>query len=120
MIKAKHVQRQNLLPHAPGGALSPAVQGFGGPCSGSICVADVTGVRNSHPLAHGWANESEGVTTDIHIRDRLLDFWHVACDAFITRSACLVMRVLLESRGAGAVGRTCAMAVEAKSIRGFD
>lgn len=64
-------------------------------------MANVAGVGNLVGVGLRRRNEAEGVGVDIHVRNRLLDLWHMAGDALAARAARLVMRVFLNGGGMG-------------------
>lgn len=59
------------------------------------------------------------MAANVDIRDGLLNLWHVATDAFATRRARFVMRMLLDRCGSRSLGRVRAMAFQAHDARWF-
>ena len=59
-------------------------------------MTNVAGIGNLVGVRLRRRNEAEGVGVDIHVRNRLLDLWHVAGDALAACAARLVMRVFLD------------------------
>ena len=75
--------------------------------AGSARVGDFVFVRNRR------RDEREGVSADENAWNRDLDPGHVACDAFATRGAVFVVRVLCECRLARPVPRARPVAIQA-------
>ena len=55
-------------------------------------------------VGHCRSDETEGMGVNIHAGDFGLESWHMARGALAAGAALLVMRVLFEGGGAGAVG----------------
>ena len=60
-------------------------------------MAYVACIRNFQAGGFAWRDKPERVTTDVHISDFLLDFWHVAAYALIASGSGSVMRVRLNT-----------------------
>ena len=58
-------------------------------------------------------DELESMRANIHIADRLFDFWHVAGDALAPCAVRLVVRMGLDTRCVRTIGRVGAVAVQA-------
>src|SRR5579862_4472252 len=80
-----------LVFNAPWRDISPRLQGIDSPGRGLVRMAPVARVGNLEGIRRGRRNKFERVTPDVHIGNRLLDFRHVATDAFIARGASLMM-----------------------------
>jgi len=76
-------------------------------------VAGGASVGNFVLIRHRGRDEREGVSADENARNRDLDLGHVACDAFATRGAVFVVRVLCECRLARSVPRARTVAIQA-------
>src|SRR5580704_1123244 len=90
---------RSLVAHAPRRAIPPGLQNRARPFRRFITVANVAGIGNLVGVGLRRRNEAEGVGVDVHVRNRLLDFWHVAGDALAARAARLVTRVFLDGGG---------------------
>jgi len=88
-------------------------KGIRSPCGGLIGVAGGASVGNFVLIRHRGRDEREGVSADENARNRDLDLGHVACDAFATRGAVFVVRVLCECRLARSVPRARTVAIQA-------
>src|SRR5665213_1555379 len=64
-------------------------------------------------------NEFECVSADIDIRNRLLDFRHVAVNAFVTGAAGFVVSMGLDGRRTRAVGRIRSVALKTEHVGRF-
>ena len=67
-------------------------------------------------VGYGRGDEGECVSANFDVSNGGLDLRHVAGDALASWSACLVMGVLLERCGAGAVERHGAVAIETEFV----
>ena len=67
-------------------------------------MADITGIGNLQGFGHRWRDKAEGVTSNIYVSDRLLNFRHVAGNALVAGAVCLMVAVRLQRRLAGSVG----------------
>ena len=91
-------------------------QGFGGPGGGFIRVTGRAGIWDFVLVGYGRGDEGECVSANFDVSNGGLDLRHVAGDALASWSACLVMGVLLERCGAGAVERHGAVAIETEFV----
>jgi len=105
-----------LLVETPGRALGPVAQGFVGPGGRFIRVTGRAGIRDFVFVCHGRGDEGESVSANFDVSDSSRDLRHVAGDALASGRAGLVMGVLLERGGAGAVERHGAVAIETEFI----
>jgi len=78
-------------------------QGFGGPGGRFIRVTGGAGIWDFVLVCHGRGDEGESVSANFDVSDGGRDPRHVAGDALASGRAGLVMGVLLERGGAGAV-----------------
>src|SRR5260370_8965218 len=83
-------------------------------------MADIARIGDLQALGPGGRNEAKGMAANVHARNGLLDFGHVAVDALAAGAAHLMMRVLLDGGGTGAVGRTRTVTIEAQDIDGLE
>ena len=82
-------------------------------------MAACTRIGNLQLFAHRWRNELERVAAHIHIGDGLLNFRHVAGDAFTARASLRVVRVLFERSHTGSIWRVRCVTVETDRCRGL-
>ena len=87
-----------LLPDTPGGELRPGLESIFGPLNRLIGVARIAGIRNLQRFRSRWWNKFEGVTSDVHVRDLLLDFRHVTTYTLIPGGVGGMMRMLFDAR----------------------
>src|SRR5260370_39255597 len=83
-------------------------------------MADIARIGDLQALGPGGRNEAKGMAANVHARNGLLDFGHVAVDALAAGAAHLMMRVLLDGGGTRAVGRTRTVTIEAQDIDGLE
>ena len=76
-------------------------------------MANIAGVGDFQCIGLGRGHEMEGVTTDIHIRNRLLDFRHVTGDALTSGTPLFVMSVSFDRNRMRTVLRMRAVAGQA-------
>lgn len=79
-----------------------------------------TGIRDFVLIRHSRRDEFEGVAPNKIVRQCLLDFWHVAGQAVVTRTGGLVMRMRLQARCMRPVRRIGTMAFQAHQATGLD
>ena len=79
-------------------------------------MADVARVRDLQAVGPRRIDEVEGVTTDVHVGDRLFDLRHVAGDALASWAAELVVRVFLDRVRVRPILRVRSVAREAHLI----
>src|SRR5437879_4717533 len=84
-----------------------------GPGGGLIRMAGSAGIGDFVFVCNRRGDEREGVSADENAWNRDLDLGHVACDAFATRGAVFVVRVLCECRLARSVPRARTVAIQA-------
>lgn len=73
----------------------------------------VAGIRDLQRLRRGRRNEFERVAPNIDVGDRLLDFRHVASDAFVASGASFVVRMLFGRWRVRTVRRARAVTIQA-------
>lgn len=82
-------------------------------------MASGAGVGDLVFIGHGRCDEGKSVGAYFDVGDGRGDFGHVAGDTTAAGGAFLMVGVLFEGGGAGAVQRERAMAIEAKLVGGF-
>ena len=107
---------EKLSVETPGRTLGPVAQSFYGPGGGFIRVTGRAGIWDFVLVCHSRVDEGESVSADFDVGDSGLDLRHVAGDALASRSAGLVMGVLLERGGAGPVERHGTVAIETEFV----
>src|SRR5579872_7436467 len=83
-------------------------------------MAHIARIGDLQALGPGGRDEAEGMAANVHTRNGLLDFRHVAGDALAAGAARFMVSVLLDGRRTRAVGRTRTVTIEAQNIDGFE
>jgi hypothetical protein len=108
-----------LIRDAPGGAVLPMQQGVRCPSCRLVRVADIARVRDFQAVGPIRVDEVEGVTADVHVRDRLFDLRHMAGNTLTSRAARHVVRVLFDRRRVRAILRVRPMAGQTYAAGGL-
>ena len=118
---AKYLFSGPLFPcHSPRGDLGPPLQLILCPSRRLVCVAGGARIGNLELVGCRRRDEFERVTADVYVRDGLLDLGHVAVDALSPSRSGLMVCMLLNGSGMGAIGRTRAVAGETNCGRRFE
>ena len=97
------IGRGVLLVHAPRRYSRPLFHYPSRPFGSLIRVATQARIGDLVLIRHRGRDEFKCVAANVDVRDGLLNFWHVAVHAFATGASGGMVRVLLDSRSAGAV-----------------
>ena len=84
-------RRNSEVAHAPRRHIGPGVELFFRPFHTLVLVTRRARIWNVVLLCHGRINEAESVASDVHISNRLLNVWHMTCNAVVTSAARLVV-----------------------------
>ena len=105
---------------APRGPIVPLLQSVACPRWVLVGMADIACVRDLVFHSHRRWHEAESVRPDFDADELGRDLGHVTIHAFVARTTGFVMRVRLDTRGVGPVGRVRAVAFQAQNVSRLD
>ena len=119
-MRASALRFQLTLLNPPGRNVRPTFQLLRRPSDRLIRMTRRARIRNFECIRRRRHNKSKRVTPYVNVRDRLLNFGHMARDTIVARTPCPVMRMLLNRGSMRTIRRSGTVAFEADHICRLD